>query len=175
MGKRDLDQFIEERSKRKNEFSGTYWEKQKNEWLEYLSRFYEKVKLWLKDYEDNEMVAYNFVPVDIYEENIGQYKADKLILTIANEQISFEPVGTILIGDAKGRIDMKGKNGTVKFLLVDKDANGSIVKIVVNDEPDKQGVHKNLQWKIATPPPSVKYLELNRDSFSDAVLDIIND
>ena len=147
----------------------------KNEWLEFLDQFYENVRIWLKDYEDREIVAYNSVPVDIYEENIGQYKADKLILAITNEQVVFEPVGTILIGDAKGRIDMKGKNGTVKFILVDKDADGATAKISVNTESEEESTPHKWQWKIATPPPSVRYLELNRDSFSDAILDIIND
>ncbi|MDM8535732.1 hypothetical protein QUF70_03170 [Desulfobacterales bacterium HSG17] len=175
MGKKELDQFVRERSKRKEESRKTDWQKIKNEWLEYLNKFYKNVKTWLKDYEDKGIVTYKFMPIDIYEENIGQYKADKLILTISNEQVGFEPVGTILIGDAKGRIDMKGKNGIVKFLLVDEDANGAIVKISVNTESEKESTPVKWQWKIATPPPSVRYLELNRDSFADAVLDIIND
>ncbi len=175
MGKKELDQFIEERSKRKNEFRKTDWEKKKNEWLEHLSQFYEDVRTWLKDYEDRDIVAYNFVPVDMCEENIGQYRADKLILNIINEQVVFEPVGTLLIGDAKGRIDMKGKNGTVKYLLVDRDADGATVRISADTRPKRKGTPQKWQWKIATPPPSVRYLELNSDSFSDAILDVIND
>ncbi|MDM8522739.1 hypothetical protein QUF80_05140 [Desulfococcaceae bacterium HSG8] len=175
MGKKDLDQFIKERSERREESPKTDWEQKKNEWLEFLSQFYENIRTWLKDYEDKDIVGYNFMSVDIYEENIGQYQADKLILTITNEQVVFEPVGTILIGDARGRVDMKGKNGTVKFLLVDKDANGANVKIALNTDSKESTRDKKWQWKIATPPPSIRYLELNSDSFSDAILDIIND
>ena len=44
MGKKELDQFIEERSKRKNEFRETDWEKKKNEWLEHLQRVYKRYR-----------------------------------------------------------------------------------------------------------------------------------
>jgi len=176
MGKKELDHFIEEKSRNTQASEKIDWEKRKKEWLKHLSRFYENVKTWLRDYEDKGVIDYKLIPADIYEENIGQYKADKLILTITNEQIIFEPVGTILIGDARGRIDMKGKNGTIKLLLVDKDANGAVIKISAISRPEKESVHdKKYQWKIATPPPSIRYLDLNRDSFSDAILDIIND
>ena len=175
MGKKDLDRFIKEKSKRKEEFQKTDWENKKNEWLKYLSQFYASIQNWMNDYEDKGMISYKFMPVDICEENIGQYKADKLILTIANEQLVFDPVGAVLIGDARGRIDMKGKNGIVKFLLVEKDTNEATVKISADTESEKERTSQRWQWKIATPPPSIRYLELNRDSFSDAILDIIND
>ena len=29
-------------------------------------------------------------------------------------------------------------------------------------------------WKISTPPPKIKYLELNENSFFDALMEVIN-
>ncbi|CAN2049160.1 conserved hypothetical protein [Candidatus Magnetomoraceae bacterium gMMP-1] len=173
MGKKDLDQFIEKKSKIKKEFKEIDWENKKNEWLEYLHQFYEKVKNWLKDYKDKGVIDYDFVPTDIYEENIGQYKAEKMVLNITNEQIVFEPIGTILIG-AKGRIDMKGKNGIVKFVLVNKKAKGTSAKISISNDAESEK-EREWQWKIATPPPSIKYIDLDNDTFSDCILDLIND
>ncbi len=180
MGKKDLDRFIERKARLKEEVQQIDWEKVKDEWLEYVSQFYRNIKNWLKDYEKQGVVTYKFAPAEIFEENIGQYKTDKMILTITNEQVVFEPVGTLLIGGAKGRIDMKGKYGTVKFVLIEEEARVPI-RVQINNDDDEQKKQETddkplkLQWKIATPPPSVTHIDLNADSFSDCLLDLIND
>ncbi len=69
---------------------------------------------------------------------------------------------------------MKGKTGIIKVLLVPGETSGPSIKvdITVGDDAKKE-VEKEWTWKIATHPPAIKYIELDNDSFSDALLETI--
>jgi hypothetical protein len=176
MGREELAKFIEEKSKQEKEAPQIDWKEKEEKWLNYIEEFYNNVKGWLKDFE-KKGIKYRFENITITEEKLGSYKVDKMILNIANEEVTFTPIGTILIA-AYGRIDMKGKNGTVKFVLVDKESTGVQIKIYVGDEREEKKKETksrkvNLEWKIATPPPSIKFISLDADTFSDYLLAVI--
>jgi hypothetical protein len=83
------------------------------------------------------------------------------------------PIGTVLIG-SKGRIDMSSSAGEVKFVLVEKDSKDPFkFKKSMNDRK-KSANSLSLQWKISTSPPSIKFIELNEESFSDALMEVLN-
>ena len=179
MGKKDLQEFIA--AKKKNEKTKEIdWAQKKDEWLEKLNKLYTEIESWLNDLEQD-VVSIKYIDKEINEEYIGMYTARKMILRIADEQVVLEPVGTLLIG-AAGRVDMIGKNGKVKFVLVPESSKGVQIKVTIKAEgkPEKGAkedeqntIKEDWVWKIATPPPSIKYVEIDSDSFSDALLEVI--
>lgn len=176
MGKKDLQAFINTK-KKKTEEANVNWDKKRDDWLDLLKELYNNIEVWLGELEDNDVVSYKYKNIKINEEYIGIYKTKKMIINIANEQISLEPIGTLLIG-SKGRIDMTGKNGTVKLVLTPKNSAEPSIKVKFEiDGEDKKVKDKDMPvewvWKIATPPPSIQYIRLNSDSFSDALLEVV--
>ena len=181
MGKKDLQAFIaaKKKSEKTKEIN---WDKRKEDWISKLNELYSDIESWLNDLEqEQDVVSIKYIDKEINEEHIGIYTARKMILRIADEQVVLDPVGTLLIG-AAGRVDMKGKNGQVKLVLVPASSTGVAIKVQIMEkgeaEGDIQQVKKDkdseeMVWKIATPPPSIKYIELDSDSFSDALLEVI--
>jgi len=181
MGRKDLQAFIaaKKKSERSKEIN---WTKKKEDWLAKLNGLYKDIESWLKDL-DQDVISIKYIDKEINEEHIGIYTARKMILRIADEQVILDPVGTLLIG-AAGRVDMIGKNGIVKFVLVPASSKSVQIKVTIKtegehekkQEDDRQSISKeNFVWKIATPPPSIKYIELDSDSFSDALMEVIGE
>lgn len=177
MGQQNLLAFINAKKQNAVDEVKLDWSKRRDNWLKSLDEIHVQFENWLNVFKNSNVVSYKYEKKEINEEHIGLYNANKMIITIASEQILLEPIGTLLIG-ASGRIDMKGKNGTIKFVLVPKQSNGPSIKfdIVTGDKPkleEKKEAQIEWEWKIATPPPSIKYIELDSDSFSDALLEVI--
>ena len=155
------------------------WDQQREEWLRYLDQFYKLVEGYMREYVDQGKVRLQRGTKTLHEEFVGDYSADTMALHIGANKIVFDPAGTNLIG-AKGRVDMQSAKGTVKFVLVPADATamGWRSRIVVGEAdlaPDEPVVPvEDWAWKIATPPPKVRCLELCKDSFQDAIMEVVN-
>ena len=74
---------------------------------------------------------------------------------------------------------MESRTGKVRFVLVDEKSEGPLDGVRV--PADKRSKSKEIDetkiswtWKIATPPPSVRYISLNEESFFDALMELIN-
>ena len=172
MGKQDLQAFINNR-RQIDEEAQIDWNQVKLEWLNKLKELYKSVENWLTDLD---AVKIYYSDIELNEENIGIYAAKKMIITISDEQVLLEPVGTRVIG-VKGRVDMNGKSGKVRILLVPKDSQGPSIKINISNKNKKNEltIPKEWRWKLATQPPVMKYIELDGDSFSDALLESIGE
>ncbi|MCP4347995.1 MAG: hypothetical protein GY795_21025 [Desulfobacterales bacterium] len=172
MGKQDLRAFINAKRQMVSEEVKIDWEQIKTEWLENLNKLYENIKSWLEEFD----IRINYSDIELNEESLGIYNAKKMIIAISDEQILIEPVGTRIIG-AKGRVDMKGKSGKITILLVPEESKGPSIKasVSVGDEKEEKkiSIPKKWAWKLATRPPAMKYIELDGDSFSDALLEAI--
>ena len=114
------------------------WEKKRNEWVNNLDNFYTTIKRFLKDYISKEKINLTCEKKTISEEYIGDYEVDSYTISIGKNKIKLDPIGTNIIG-AKGRVDMIGPYGKVRFVLdIEKRTGGT--------------------WKIATPPPKHRIL-----------------
>ena len=107
----------------------------------------------------------------ITEENIGRYEINKMIITMLNQHVTLEPIGSNLIG-AYGRIDLKGKKGLVKFVLVPRKFQSPKIIVSIRDGeevppllPKTDESKLELVWKIATPAPHVKFIDVDGDAF----------
>jgi hypothetical protein len=103
-----------------------------------------------------------------------------MLVNIKGQEVELDPIGTNLIG-ARGRADMHGRRGTVRFVLVGKTSSRPNVRVSLADaskgsrtEIASKDSEIEWSWKIATPPPRIEYLELNQESFLDSLLEVIN-
>ena len=171
-----FDNFIDQQTAPTDE-PKVDWDQKRQEWQQYLCQFYELVGTFMRKYIDQGKVHVQQGTKELHEEFIGTYTVKTIALKIGPNRIEFDPVGTNLIG-AKGRVDMRSARGTVKFVLVSEDATeiGWRFRIVEGAEPVSESIEpvKNWEWKIATPPPKVRCLELCEESFQDAIMEVIN-
>lgn len=155
------------------------WNERKNDWLRHIDKFYQIVQVFLKEYLDQGKVSIHTKPLTLNEEYIGSYEAEKCHLRMGSQEVVFSPVGTRIIG-SRGRIDMEGRAGKVIFLLVDKESEGISIKtrIYTGGETPKEKDEEKKEiiwtWKIATPPPLFRYVDLNEESFFDALMEVTN-
>ena len=113
------------------------------------------------------------------EDNLGSYNTKKLILIMGAKQVIFEPIGRLIFG-AQGRIDMEGVSGKVKFIFTSNNSKDEAiaVSLVVNGKPANKDVQIKEKsppiWKISTPPPHLQYIDINEESFFDALMEVVN-
>ncbi len=167
MSKKDFDTFIKKHEAIEESYIN--WNDRKTKWLNNITDFYSLVQKWLQAYKKQGKATLELIPYKINEEYIGYYETKKLYLKIANQEVVFIPIGTRLFGSV-GRIDMEGSADKVKFLLADKNSTIPKAKVQISEETK----NVNWVWKIATPPPTIQLIELNEESFFDALMEVIN-
>ena len=178
MSKKDFDDFINKQAEVKAAEKPIDWIVQRDEWLEYLSKFYKKVESFLGEYLTAGKVIYNYSEIKMFEEYIGSYSARVLNIELGSHRVKLEPIGTNLIG-AKGRVDLIGANGKVKFVLVNKNSSGPKIKVDIWIEgkkpPEKEDKPMVIEWdwKISTPPPRIQYINLEQDTFLEAIMEVV--
>lgn len=176
--KTEFDEFVARRASTAQQ-PKIDWTKKREEWLTHLSDFFTQVEELLHDYLSEEQIRIRYGAKRIVEEYIGEYEAKDAVIAIGETQITLDPIGTNLIG-AKGRVDMNGPNGKVKFVLVDRDASSprTSVRVWVQGEgpPPEPERPRAVEWawKIGTPPPNIQYIELTQESFFDALMEVAN-
>lgn len=172
MSSKNLEEFLNNSIKKEND-KRINWDDEKNQWLKEVNNFYSNVEEWLKPFIDKNQIQVDFKEIDLNEEYIGRYKTKSMYIFISKEKVIIEPIGRLIIG-SQGRIDMTGKNGKIRFLLVDENSKGPKIRINIEDsESNEENEDLKLVWKIATPSPDIKFLSLNSDSFADYLLEII--
>jgi hypothetical protein len=178
MSRNEFEEFLRRHQEEITAQERVDWNKTREEWVKHIEDFYQMLSDWLKDYAQAGKVIIKTLDMTLNEEPIGTYKTRQLVLKIANQEVKLSPVGTLLIG-AKGRIDMESRTGKVRFVLVDERSEGPLVRTQVSG--DKRSKSKKMDeskiswtWKIAIPPPSIKYIPLNEESFFDALMELIN-
>jgi len=181
MGKEEFEEFIKQNDTKKEQIN---WEEKKQLFIEKVDEFYNIIDKYLEPYQID--IAMRDSDITIYEEKLGNYEVKKRTLDIKGNTIEFTPIGTILIG-AWGRIDMEGSNGVVKFVLVPENSDSVKIEtaILSTDEDRKKWKEKQANedkkraeatkiWKVATPAPNIKYLDLDADIFFDKLMEIID-
>ena len=178
MGIDNLEEFLKKK-KKSMEQNKISWEEEKQKWMEQIETFYKQLQSFLNPLQNKGLITIEFEEMIIQEEYFGEYSTKKLNVTFPDQRVVIEPIGNNIIG-AMGRIDMIGKTGSLSFLLVDEEADGPKITVDYGNRVlEASGKYKNRQivyvWKIVTPPPNVKYIQLNDDSFSDALLGVIDE
>lgn len=164
--------FLAEQKQQKQESEQVDWQATKQAWLNQANGFVESIKEFLAEFQSD--INFEVERVSLTEEYLGSYQVPKLIVRLPKETIEFVPVGTLLIG-AHGRYDMKGQAGTVKWVLVPETAEKPTISIRMADEPEPPKTKSNpteLAWKIATPPPHIRYIPFTQESLLEAIMEV---
>ena len=177
MTRQAFDEFIEKANVRTRN-SKVDWDAQREEWLAHLNHFYDMVDKFIADYVANQQLSSTRSKKTLNEENIGEYDVDVLSINIYLTKITLTPIGTLLFG-GKGRVDMVGPKGKIKFVLVPKGSTRPriVVRTVDPDSPSETDAAEPVEeweWRIMTAPPQISYLPLDGDAFYSAMLEVIN-
>jgi hypothetical protein len=181
MSKKDFDDFIERQACKNLAEPQIDWDKKRDEWLGYLEQFYEMIEKLLSEYKESGKLSYQYSNKNIFEEYIGDYSVKVLNIQLGERKVILEPIGTNIIS-ADGRVDLIGVNGKIKFVLINKNYSApSPIKVTIKVEGESEIDNQDIQapeqidlvWKIATPPPRIKYMELDQDTFFDALLEVV--
>ncbi len=170
MGIKTLEKILEKKHKEQPADLADFSERKKL-WLKSVKDFYQKVIEWLEPYKEKGLLKIDCKKITKNEQYIGEYEIDEMFLNISNEIVKFDPIGTFIIG-AHGRIDMTGNNGTIRFVLVDSESEGPRFRVEIGTDTLSE---KKFAWKISTSPPDIKYMPLNKNSFSDSLIEVIHD
>jgi hypothetical protein len=181
MSKKDFNRFVEQASKEKKS-KNIDWEKRREEWIHNLDEFYKKINSFLNSFIEKGKISIEFQDIELTEEHIGTYETKSATIFIGDHTIRLRPIGTTLIA-AKGRVDMTGAYGKVKFVLVPESADKPQIRVMINTEYQAETASETRNngnetsdwvWKIATSPPAIRYLPLDEESFMDAVMEVTN-
>jgi hypothetical protein len=166
MSKKAFDDFLrKEEEKRTPAFD---WDAEKKWWLNQVDNLYADIQNWLKEYIDSKKISIEFSNIDIYEEVLGVYSARQMSIKINDKFATLTPVGTVLIG-TKGRVDMTGSVGAIRFILADRNAKGLKIEAKKDNQTQTDWV-----WKITTDPPRIEYKDLTQDTFFNCLIQVCN-
>lgn len=190
MQTQDFAKFVESQQESSEEVQ-VDWAAIRDEWLSRLESLYSQVLEFLKDFIAAGSIQCSFTDVGLNEENIGTYSARRMNIRIGRQYIYLEPVGTLLIGFA-GRVDAVGPGGRrAQIALVDKRANSvaDLVKVTVGAKPDTAPIKVNMGvgpaapsspieqpiswvWKIVSRDARRTFIDLDRDSFYELLMEL---
>jgi hypothetical protein len=146
-----------------------------------LSALFGQVNNFLEEYIAAGSISTKLEYIELNEEFSGPYTAPKMIIRIGLDEINLIPIGTMLIG-SRGRVDVVGRAGTSRLLLVNKKAASAaqLVGVTIVDPktpmPAKIPAPPPIEWawKIVSRPPTLTFIELNKESFLEMMLEVSN-
>ena len=164
--------FLADQKHQHSEEETIDWEAKKLAWQNAADTFITQVKSFLAEFSQD--IQCERKMVQLSEQYLGEYAIPKLIIRLPKEMIELEPVGANLIA-AHGRYDMKGLAGTVKWVLVPESAEKPTVSVRISGEPELPETKpspSDLVWKIATPPPNIRYIPLTQETLLEAIMEV---
>ena len=124
-----FDDFVNQQHKMAGDTERSVdWPKQLDEWKRSLEKFNDLVTEFLREYIEQEKMRIEYAAKQIHEQYLGRYEVQAINIVIGNNKVYFDPIGTNLIA-AKGRVDMNGPSGTVRFVLVPKDSTAPAIRV----------------------------------------------
>lgn len=179
----DFDAFVKRQQSEQQKEAIFDSKQQLEQWLGYLDALYQQITAYLQTYVESGATQIEYKDKTLNEDFAGSYIAREMILKIGRATVTFTPIGTMLVG-AKGRVDVQGPAGTARLVLINKLATTarSLIRVTVrtaNDPPPPPPSPEAVTqiewvWKIATPPPEMKFIELTQEAFFNMILSVAN-
>lgn len=186
MVNKEFDEFVKRQQAQKTTVAAINWNGKRDEWLNSLDTLYKLIESFLVDYLSAEQAECGYREIQLNEENIGSYNAKQLVLKIGLQEVTFTPIGTLLIG-SKGRVDVVGPAGRTRLVLIDKRATSarSLIKVTTTvvvkgktppaPPPASQPAEPiEWVWKIVSSPPEMKFTDLTKEAFFEMILEVVN-
>ena len=148
------------------------------DWRRELDTLYSAMEGYLQSYTESGQITIERRSVELTEEYLGTYDAEALAMSIGNDEIIAQPVGTRLIG-SRGRVDLTGPRKTLRIVLLEKGGPAAKITISGEDGPIERSSHSLIRgevdhrgWYFATRPPAATVTAFDEDSFRDAIMDV---
>jgi hypothetical protein len=177
---KSFDDFVNQQLEISQSEKSVDWTLQLKEWNDYIQKLYNDVLVYLSEYIERGKINISYDRKEMSEEFIGSYDVLVMKIAIGDKCVYLDPIGTILIG-TKGRVDMIGPRGVVRFILVDKDSHAIKVTVrtlidgkTVGEENGDKNIAVDWTWKTLEPPPKVKFVEITKETFYTSLMDVIN-
>lgn len=141
-----------------------------------IDGLYSEMDTWLQKGIEKGKIQTGLIPVSIKEELLGIYEVNDKWIQIGNARLNLHPVGTILIG-TDARIDLTYRSKEIMIVRTGKDIEypGQLISIQVNEESVPKKKEKGeLVWKYVKDKQRLSYSTLNKDSFENLIMDLIN-
>lgn len=142
-------------------------------WQDKLEELYRTVEQSLSPFIKDGTIAFSTETVQLQEELLGRYEAKAARIVLGNRTARLKPIATFIIG-ARGRVDLVGPRGIVRIVLVPANATGYATRKGAsekNAQPDPPV--KDWSWKFTTPPPRITYVDVDQDSFQNALMEVM--
>lgn len=176
----EFDEFIRRQNEKKRELGALDIEKELREWRECLKNLYGSIEKYMAAYVESGQAKIDYKSIQLNEEFSGPYEVDQMSLSIGPSVVLFKPVGTMLIG-AKGRVDVQGAHGSARLVLVSHKVEKAqqLIDISISFSgaetvPAGKRDHDSIQWvwKLATPAPNMRFIDLDEQTFFNMVLSV---
>ena len=175
MAKQDFREFVERKTKQVPSAEAIDWDKRRDDWLGKLKELYVDMGRSLEPFGEN--IQIKSAPIQLQEDYLGIYEAEKLTFMIGCDKIEATPIGTLLIG-TKGRVDLSGPRKMLKIVLLGGGRPSDTVQTENGGVAEKssrfmaRGKVQDAGWYIATPPPDTTVIPFNGESFRDAIMEV---
>ncbi len=179
MAEQEFSEFVRRKTAREQAEAGEVidWAKRRADWLQELEELYACMEGHLEPYTQAGEIQIERTSIQLREDYLGTYDADKLTFRIGREKVVAKPIGTLLIG-ASGRVDLSGPRKTLKIVLLAKGGPVLTTKIEHGGDSEEssrsmvRGDVEEAGWYIETPPPESVVVAFGEDSFRDAIMEV---
>ncbi len=161
------------------------WTKERDEWLAHLQKLYDCIGEYLDEYIKSGAIELHESTIELNEESIGAYTAKRLTIVIGPQKILLTPIGTLLIG-SKGRVDVEGSAGNSRLVLINKNIThpSQMIRVTVRiiqpggspTPPPAPPPPEKIEWawKIVSRPPAMQFIDLNKETFFQMLMEVSN-
>lgn len=132
------------------------------------------IKKFLSGFIEKGTIRVDHRSEHIREELLGEYQVDALDIWIGETKVELRPVGTILLGGI-GRADLIGSGEPIMIVLTLPEVDRPEIRFVTSTQsstPSPPIVWSEWVWKIAVRRPTLSYVDLTKDSFQGALMQV---
>lgn len=145
------------------------WENKKKKWMESIEQFYNEIETWMKSIPDLKIIH---EAIELEEKNKGCFNIERMIIKAGKKNAVLKPVETVIMG-VHASLELQGDNGIVKFVLVPEDYKIPNLFDNTRFENKKDSDAEKLIWKIVTSSPLVKFIDMNKEVFTESLMRIL--
>jgi hypothetical protein len=143
------------------------WNARRERWVREIGNLFQTVSQWLQPHVDHQLVQIERMTKELHEQYLGSYQVPWLHITISGDVIDLVPKASVIVG-GYGRVDMRGPDGAVYFVLQDLRDEGKGSSPAIDWRKDK------LVWQIPRRLTTrFEYLDLTPDTFALALEQVL--
>ncbi|WP_312328269.1 hypothetical protein [Stenotrophomonas sp.] len=170
---KEFENFVRGASKVAEEQQSFDAEQEKRTWASKLDELHAIVERSLDPFFLDGSISIRPEVVRLSEPHLGSYDAKGARIVLGNMTAQLKPIATFVVG-ARGRVDLIGPRGRVRIVLVPADTTGFPIRAVSATGPGPTlPPVEEWRWKFTTSPPHVRYVDVDEESFQNALMEVM--